>query len=252
MPRAGLRVGACRPRAGRGGRARRHPTITVATDAKAFLKAANERLLGGPCSTRSGSRPARRTTARTARPGRRRRSSIAALGRAGRPPRSDDRDAAARPAGRRDPDHRRGQLRRLGRSRLPLPSSGDLPRPDLGRDGLRAAGRDRRRARPSRSAGRRPRRRWRPGDDDGRARDGCPGRRPGRGRRLRQRALRDDPDVAGAARDRGRGRQRARADRLRGDRASLRGAWRAGRARRRVRAGTSRGARRGSCRRSSS
>ena len=85
-----------------------------------------------------------------------------AVGRAGRPSRPDDRDAPAGPARRRDPDHRRRQLRELGRSWLPVPSSRHVPRPDLGSDGLRPAGGHRRRAGPSRSAGRRARRRRRP------------------------------------------------------------------------------------------
>ena len=68
-------MGARRPRPGRGDRLARRRRSAVATDAKAFLKAANERLLGGPSSTPRSSRRARRTTARIARPSRRRRSS---------------------------------------------------------------------------------------------------------------------------------------------------------------------------------
>ena len=65
-----------------------------------------------------------------------------AVGRPGRPPWSDGRDAPPRPPGRGDRDDRRRQLRRLGRPRLPLPSTRDVPRPDVGCDGLWAAGRD--------------------------------------------------------------------------------------------------------------
>ena len=46
MPRAGLRVGARRPRARASAAGSTPPTIAVTADAKAFLKAANERLLG--------------------------------------------------------------------------------------------------------------------------------------------------------------------------------------------------------------
>ena len=49
-----------------------------------------------------------------------------------------------------------GNFARLGWSWLPVPQAGHLPRADLRRDGLRAAGGDRRRPRPSRS-----RRSWR-------------------------------------------------------------------------------------------
>ena len=56
-------------------------------------------------------------------------------------------------------------------------------------------------AHPSRSPGRRARRRRRARDDDGRARDRGPRARSRRRGRLRQRALRHDPDVAGAPRD---------------------------------------------------
>ncbi len=90
--------------------------------------------------------------------------------------------------------------------------------PDVGRDGLRAAGGHRGVARPSRPAGRgRDRGRWLR-DDHGRARDGRPRARQGHRPGLRQRALRHHPDVAGAAGD-GRGhRHRARRHRFRGDR----------------------------------
>ena len=191
---------------------RRRRTFTVAADAKAFLKAANERLLGR--AVLDAALVATRQANNARRSGRLRggvHRGRDAVGRTRRPSRADHRDASPGPARRRDPDHRRRQLRELGGSWLPLPPSGHLPRPDLGRDGLRPARRDRRRARPSRPARRRARRRRRPRDDDGRARDGRPGRRAGRRRRLRQRALRHDPDVAGATRDGGRRRERARA-----------------------------------------
>ena len=82
---------------------------------------------------------------------------------------------------------------------LPVPAPGDVPRPDVGRDGLRLPGRARGGARPPRAAGRRAHRRRRHGDDAGRGRDGGPRGRPRRRDRVRQRALRDDPRPPGAA-----------------------------------------------------
>ena len=155
------------------------PTISVATDAKAFLKAANERLLGQGRPGRGARRHAPGEQPRGPggiRGGLGRRRD--AVGRPGRPSRPDDRDAPPDPARRRDPDHGRRQFRELGRSWLPVPSSRHVPRPDLGSDGLRPAGGDRGRARPSRPAGRRARRRRRPRDDDGRDRDGRARRAP--------------------------------------------------------------------------
>ena len=96
------------------------------------------------------------------------------LGRAGRPSGSDDRDPAPGAPRRGDPDHRCRELRGLGRPGLPLPPPRDVPRTHVGGDGVRAAGRDHGRAHPPRPTGRRPRRRRRPGDDDGRARDRGP------------------------------------------------------------------------------
>ena len=132
------------------------PTISVAADAKAFLKAANERLLGravldaalvatrqehNACrSSRMGDRVGRRHDP---------------VGGSGRPSGPHDRDAPAGPARRRDPDHGCRQLRELGGPRLPVPTARHVPRTHLGRDGLRPAGGDRRRARPSRPSGRR-------------------------------------------------------------------------------------------------
>ena len=127
--------------------------------------------------------------------GRRRRR----VGRTGRPPGTDDRHAAPGAARRRDRDERCRQLRGLAQPRVPVPQAGHLPGSDVGCDGLRAAGRDRRGAGPPRSAGGRARGRWRSRDDPRRARNrrarACPRDRG----RLRQPALRHDPDVAGAA-----------------------------------------------------
>src|SRR4029079_13903743 len=121
--------------------------------------------------------------------------------------------------------------------------------PHLGRDGLRPAGGDRGRARPSGPGGRRGRRRWRLRHDDGGARDRGPREGQGRRDRLRQRALRHDPDAPGPA---GRGRRgrvehrdRPGAGGLHGDRPGRRRPRDARRDRRRVRAGASPGARRG-------
>ena len=134
-----------------------------------------------PCSMPSLSGAARPTTWRTGPPGRPPRPSTR-MPTPGQAPASIpgrvDHDAAARPARRRDPHHGRRQLRRLGRSRLPVPPTRDLHRPDVRCDGLRGPGRDRGGARPSRSTGRGARRRRRDGDDDGRAGDGDAGGRP--------------------------------------------------------------------------
>ena len=167
------------PRAGRPGLPRRR--LAVAADARAFLRAANERLLGGPSSTRSvvRARQANNAADRAAWEA----ATIVdddAVGRPGRPPGPGRRDPAPGAAGRRDPHDRCRQLRRLGGPRLPVPPAGDIPRADVGRDGLRPAGGDRGGARPPRSGGGRPGRRRRVRDDDGRARDG--GSRAGAGR----------------------------------------------------------------------
>ena len=108
---------------------------------------------------------------------------------------------------------------------------GDVPRPDVRRDGLRAAGRDRRRPRPPRSGGRGTHRRRRAGDDPVRAGDGRSRARAGHRPRLRQRAIRHHPDVAGPAGSRtGRG-DRAGSHGLRRRRPGLRGRGRPRRAR---------------------
>ncbi len=74
---------------------------------------------------------------------------------------------------------------------------GHVPRPDLGRDGLRLPGGARGRARPPRAAGGRAARRRRHGHDAGRGRDGGSRGRPGHRDRVRQRAVRDDPRPPG-------------------------------------------------------
>ena len=73
------------------------------------------------------------------------------------------------------------------------------------------------------------------GDDHGRARDGRARRCARRRGRLRQRTLRDHPDVAGTSRHGGRCRERARAARFRGGRACVRRPRRPCRARRGLR-----------------
>ena len=139
------------------------PTLSVVADAKAFLKAANERLLGravldaGTCRDTSG-RPTARTAPRWeaativddtpwdgpgVHPGR----IVSALRRI-----VPDDGILATDA---------GNFAELGRPRVPVPASGDLPRSDVGRDGLRPPGRHRGRARPSRSTGHRAGRRRR-------------------------------------------------------------------------------------------
>ena len=134
----------------------------------------------GPCSTRRSSPPARRTTRGSSRLGGRVGRRRAARGTAP----ASIRAASIATLRRVLPDDailttRCRQLRELGGPRLPVPPARHVPRPDLGRDGLRPAGGDRRRAGPSRSSGRRARRRRRAGDDHGRARDGGRGSGPG-------------------------------------------------------------------------
>ena len=144
------------------------------------------------------------------------------LGRPRRPSRPRDRDAPAAPARRRDRHHRRRQLRAVARPPLPVPPARHVPRPDVRRDGLRPAGGDRRRARPSRPGGRRVRRRRRLRDDDGRARDRGPREGQGRSRSssTTSATARSGCTRTGGARETrpGRDRHRPRADRLRRDR----------------------------------
>ena len=199
--------------------------VTVAADARTFLRAANDRLVGkavldaGLVRERQANNAADRADLGG---GDDRRCRRRGLGRAGGPSGPGRHDPAPRAARRRDRHDRRRQLRRLGRSRVPVPPARDVPRADVGRDGLRDPGGHRGGPRPSRSSGRGARRRRRHGDDDGRARDRGPRAGPDHRPRLRQRAVRDDPDVAGAARDGGGGRHRARTGRLRRDRAGPR------------------------------
>ena len=116
----------------------RPPTPVVEADARSFLRAANERLLGGAVLDAERVADPRRAQRRGPRDvGGRDRRRRDAVGRAGRPPGPDDRDAAARAPRRGDRDHRCRQLRRLGRPRLPVPPPRDVPRSDLGGDGLR-------------------------------------------------------------------------------------------------------------------
>ena len=101
-------------------------------------------------------RPAGAQRRRIEPPGRPRRpSTTIAVGRPGRPSGAHDRDAPPGPARRRDPDHGCRQLRELGGPRLPVPPARHVPRSHVRGDGLRPAGRHRRRAGPSRSSGRR-------------------------------------------------------------------------------------------------
>ena len=115
-------------------------------------------------------------------------------------PGPDHRRAPAAAPRRRDPDHRRRRVRRLGGARLPVPPARHVPRPDLGRDGLRLPGGARGRARPPRAARRRAARRRRHGHVPRRGRDGRPRGAPRHRDRVRQRALRDDPRPPGPAR----------------------------------------------------
>ena len=116
----------------------------------------------------------------------------------GRHPARTIADPAPCPAGRRHRDDGCGQLRWA--PRVQVPPTGDVPRAHVRCHGLRPAGGNRRGPRPSRPARRGARRRRRPRDDDGRARDRRPRESPGGRDRLRQRALRDDPDAPGPAR----------------------------------------------------
>ena len=192
------------------------PERTVTADARIFLRAANDRLVGK--AVLDAERVKERQTHNAADRAAWEAATVVdgeAWDGPGVHPGQGHHDAAPRPARRRDPDHRRGQLRRLGRARLPVPPTGHVPRPDVRGHGLRPAGGHRRRPRPSRSTGRRARRRRRPGDDHGRAGDRGPGEGAGHRRGLRQRAVRHDPDVAGAPRHRTGHRDGARAGRLR-------------------------------------
>ena len=194
-------------RAGRSDLARAE--LTVAADARAFLRAANERLVGKAVLDAERVAAGRRTTRRIGRPGRphRRRATRRRLGRPGRPsgPRSIATLRAVLPDDAiltTDAGNFAGWAGRGFRFRRP----GTFLGPDVRGDGLRRAGGDRRGPRPSRPAGGRARRRRRHGDDHGRARDGDARDARDHRARLRQRALRDDPDVAGATGER-RGRR---------------------------------------------
>ena len=146
----------------RAGRASAPPTLTVAPTPGVPPGGERAAARSAPSSTRARrdapGQQHRRPRRFRGRDGRRRRRPWDGPG---RPSRADRHDPAPGPARRRDPDHRRGQFRGLGRPRLPLPPAGDVPRPDVRGDGLRPAGRDRGGARPSRPAGRRARRRRR-------------------------------------------------------------------------------------------
>ena len=142
----------------------------------------------------------------------------------GRPPRAGRRDAPADPPRRRDHHHRCRQLRAGSPAASASGGPGTFLGPTSGAMGYAPAGGDRRRPGPSRPRRRRPRRRRRLRDDDGRAGDGRPRAARVDRARLRQRALRHDPDAPGAPRRRTRtgDRDGPRADRLRGGRARLR------------------------------
>ncbi len=114
--------------------------------------------------------------------------------------------------------HRRGQLRRLDRPRVPVPPARDVPRADVGRDGVRAPCGDRSRGAGAGPRGGRGRRGRRLRDDDGGARDGRPAPPAGDRGRLRRSALRDDPGPPGPGRARD-GRDGPRRGRLRRRRA---------------------------------
>ena len=69
------------------------------------------------------------------------------------------------PPGGRDPHHRRRSVRGLAGPGIPVPAPGDVPRADVGRNGLRVPGRAGGGARPSRAARGGAGRRWRHGHD---------------------------------------------------------------------------------------
>ena len=165
------------------------------------------------------------------------------LGRAGVHP-AGRHDASPAAPGRRDPDDRRGQLRGWAAPRLPVPPARHVPRADLGSDGLRAPGGDRRglvhRDR-RRGACRRRRVAMTMAELETAVREKAVDRD-----RLRQRALRGRSGCIRTRRGKRRtgDRDRSRTDRLRRDRPGARGARDPRRARRRVRAGDPPGARR--------
>ena len=109
------------------------PEIAVAADAKAFLKAANERLVGR--AVLDAALVADRQTAnREDRAAYEAASVVDAqpVGRPRRPSRPFDHDPPPGPARRRDPDQRRRQLRDLAGPRLPFPRPGTFLGPTSG------------------------------------------------------------------------------------------------------------------------
>ena len=187
---------------------RPRPSCAIRADARAFLRAAVARLkeavlVAAPVAARDGHNGADRAAWEAAAE-----VDDRAWDGPGVHPGRIIADAPPAAPRRRDPDHRRRRVRRLGGARLPVPPARHVPRPDLGRDGLRLPGGPRGRARPPRAARRRAARRRRHGDDPGRGRDGRARGRPGHRDRVRQRAVRDDPtptrSARGARRRRGR------------------------------------------------
>ena len=156
------------------------PALSVRADARAFLRAAVARLEAAVLDAEGVD--ARRAANAEDRAAWEAATAVdeAAWDGPGVHPGPRDRDAPPAPARRRDRHDRRRQLRAVARPLLPVPPPGHVPRPDVRGDGLRAAGRDRRGARPPRPDRGRRRRRRRLRDDDGRARDGRP--REGQGR----------------------------------------------------------------------
>ena len=123
------------------------PTHAVPADARTFLRVARRRVSSGVLD--AAAYDARRDANEADRQRRRR----GALGRRRGPSGPVDRHPERGPPAAGDRHHRCRQLLRLGRSRLPVPTAGHVARPDVRRDGLRAAGGDRRVDRASRPAG---------------------------------------------------------------------------------------------------
>ena len=188
-------------------------TRTIVADARAFLRAANDRMLGKAVLDAALVRERQEHNARIVRPGKPPATS--------RPSRPTGPAPASIPVGR---SPRCAASFRTTPSSRPMPATspvgpgaasdsagpGTYPRPDVRGHGLRRARGHRGGPGPSRTDGRGAGRRRRLRDDHGRARDRGPGTGTDHRPRLRQRALRHDPDVAGRAGDRPGCRDRTR------------------------------------------
>ena len=119
------------------------PELAIRADARAFLRAANARLKEGVLLAEpvARARPEqRRRSCGLGGGGRRGRRGLERPGRPSRPDHRGPAPAAAR--GRHHHDGRRG-VRRLAGARVPVPAARHVPRPHLGRHGLRLPGRPR-------------------------------------------------------------------------------------------------------------